>query len=75
MAQMFLAPAQLVPRCQRAFDIVSVDPNASVYQLNEVVEETFQLVETHLSEVDTTQARAGFAEPRQVWEYAPDELG
>ncbi len=74
MEQMPMAPLHLVSRFKQAFEIVSIDARASVYQLHDLVEETFRLVEMHLGEVDTAQARARFAEPRQIWEQAPDEL-
>ena len=74
MEQMPIAPLHLVSRFKQVFDIVSIDARASVYQLHDLIEETFRLVEMHLREVDTAQARARFAEPRQVWEQAPDEL-
>jgi hypothetical protein len=74
MEQLSLAPAHLASRFQRVFGIVSIDPLASVYQLHDLVEETFSLVETHLGEVDTRSARARFQAQRQVWEQAPDGL-
>lgn len=74
MEQMPIAPLHLVSRFKQVFDIVSIDARASVYQLHDLIEETFRLVEMHLREVDTAQARARFAEPRQIWEQAPDEL-
>ena len=74
MEQMSIAPIHLVSRFKQVFDIASIDARASVYQLHDLVEETFSLVEMHLSEVDTAQAREHFAELRQIWEQAPDEL-
>lgn len=72
VAQMPITPAHLASRCQQAFGIVSIDPVASVYQFHDLVEETFQLVETHLSEVDTISARERFRAQRQSWEHAPE---
>jgi Polymerase beta, Nucleotidyltransferase len=72
--QMSIAPLHLVSRFKQVFDIASIDARASVYQLHDLVEETFRLVKTHLSEVDTTQARERFAQRRQIWEHAPDKL-
>ena len=57
MRQMSIAPLHLVSRFKQLFGIVSIDPLAGVYQLHELIEETFSLVETHLEEFDTTQAR------------------
>ena len=74
MEQMSIAPIHLVSRFKQVFDIASIDARASVYQLHDLVEETFSLVEMHLSEVDTSQEREHFAELRQIWEQAPDEL-
>jgi hypothetical protein len=74
VAQMHVAPTKLAPRCKQVFGIVSIDPLASVYQLHDLIEETFRLVETHLRELDTTQALARFQERRQVWERVPDGL-
>ena len=51
--------------CGQLFAIVSIDPLASVYQLHDLIEETFRLVETHLPAVDTRQARARFHERRK----------
>ena len=66
MAQMRIAPPRLAARCKQLFGIVSIDPLASVYQLHDLIEETFRLVQTHLSECDTTRARALFQERRRI---------
>jgi hypothetical protein len=71
MEQMPLAPVKLASRFKQAFGVVSIDPLAGVYQLHKLIEETFSLVETHLSELDTAQARARFQERRRVWEPIP----
>jgi hypothetical protein len=67
MEQMHLAPPRLAARFKQLFGIVSIDPLASVYQLHDLIEETFRLVETHLSELDTTLARSRFQERRRGW--------
>jgi Domain of unknown function (DUF4037) len=72
--QMQVIPPNLASRLKQLFAIVSIDPLASVYQLHELIEETFVLVETHLPAVDTRQTRARFHERRKTWEYAPDGL-
>ncbi len=59
---MSITPPQLASRFQQLFGIVSIDPLAAVYQLHELIEETFVLVETNLDEIDTSQARAQFQE-------------
>src|SRR6266700_2633947 len=74
MEEMQVPPPQLCPRFKQLFAIVSIDPLAAVYQLHELIEETFVLVETHLAAVDTRQARARFQERRKNWEHAPDGL-
>ena len=74
MEQMPIAPLNLAPRFNQAFGIVSIDPLAGVYQLHELIEETFSLVETHLSEFDTAQPRARFRARRRIWERMPDGL-
>ena len=72
--QMQVTPPHLSPCFKQLFAIVSIDPLASVYQLHELIEETFVLVETHLPAVDTRQVRARFREHRANWEHAPDGL-
>src|SRR6266487_6631080 len=75
MDEMQVTPPQLSPRFKQLFAIVSIDPLAAVYQLHELIEETFRLVETHLGEVDTHAARERFRGQRRAWEHAPDGLG
>ncbi len=70
-----VTPPQLSPRLKQLFAIVSIDPLAAVYQLHDLIEETFCLVETHLGEVDTHAARERFRGQRRAWEHAPDSLG
>jgi hypothetical protein len=60
MRQMSITPPQLASRFHQLFGIISIDPLAAVYQLHELIEETFVLVETHLEEIDISQARARF---------------
>ena len=74
MEQMRIAPLKLAARFKQIFGIVSIDPLASVYLLHDLIEETFRLVQAHLRELDTAQARARFQERRQVWERVPDGL-
>ena len=62
--QMQVTPPNLSPRCRQVLAIVGIDPPASVYQLHELIEETFALVETSLDEIDTSQALARFHERR-----------
>ena len=74
MEQMQLAPPNLAARCQQLFAIAGIDPLAGVYQLHDLVEETFVLVETHLPEIETNQARERFRARRASWEHEPDRL-
>ena len=74
MGQTPTAPARLAPRFKQVFGIVSIDPRTSVYQIYDLIEETFRLVETQLGEIDTTPARKRFRTPRRAWEHAPDGL-
>jgi hypothetical protein len=64
MGQMHIAPHDLAPRFKQAFGIVSIDPPTGVYQLHELIEEFFSLVETHLGELNAAQARERFRERR-----------
>ena len=73
--EMQVTPPNLSRRLKQLFAIVSIDPLASVYQLHDLIEETFRLVETHLGEVDTRVARARFRGQRWAGEHAPDGLG
>ena len=66
LEQVPLVPVKLVSRCKQAFGIIRIDPLAGVYELHDLIEESFRLVETHLSELDTAQARALFQERRRV---------
>ncbi len=75
MDEMQVTPPNLSPRLKQLFAIVSIDPRASVYQLHDLIEETFRLVETHLGEVDTHAARDRFRGQRRAWEHAPAGLG
>jgi hypothetical protein len=74
VAQMQVTPLNLSPRCTQVFAIVGIDPLASVYQLHELIEETFVLVETSLDEINTSQARARFQGRRANRGHAPNGL-
>ncbi len=64
--QLQVTPPQLSPRLKQLFAIVSIDPLAAVYQLHDLIEETFRLVDTHLGEVDTHAARERFQGERRT---------
>ena len=74
MRQMSISPPQLATRFNQLFGVVSIDPLAAVYQLQELIEETFVLVETYLGEIDLSEARAQFQEGRANWRHQPDRL-
>ena len=73
--EMQVTPGNLAPRLKQLFAIVSIDPLAAVYQLHDLIEETFRLVETHLGEVDTHAAHERFRMPRRAGEHTVDGLG
>ena len=75
MDEMQVTPPNLSPRLKQLFAIVSIDPLAAVYQLHDLIEETFGLVDTHLGEVDTHAACERFREERRAWEHPPEGLG
>jgi hypothetical protein len=64
MDEMPVTPPGLSRRLKQLFAIVSIDPLASVYQLHELIEEVFALVETHLAAVDIGKARTRFHQRR-----------
>ena len=66
MDEMQVTPPNLSPRLKQLFAIVSIDPLAAVYQLHDLIEETFRLVDTHLGEVDTHTARERFQGERRT---------
>ncbi|HEY9634016.1 MAG TPA: nucleotidyltransferase domain-containing protein [Coleofasciculaceae cyanobacterium] len=51
--KMTIAPNNLSPRLKQLFQ---EEPHIAMNQLGELIEETFSLVEKHMSEVDTTEA-------------------
>jgi len=73
--EMPLTPPQLSRRLKQLFVIVSIDPLAAVYQLHDLIEETFRLVETHMGEVDTRAARERFRGQRRAGGRTADGLG
>ncbi len=73
--EMPVTPGNLSSRLKQLFAIVSIDPLAAVYQLHDLIEETFGLVETHLGEVDTHAAHERLRMPRRAGERTVDGLG
>lgn len=73
--EMQVTPGNLSPRLKQLFAIVSIDPLASVYQLHDLVEETFRLVETHVGEVDIHAAHERFRRQRRAGERTAGGLG
>jgi hypothetical protein len=64
--EMRVTPPNLSPRLKQLFAVVSIDPLAAVYQLHDLIEETFRLVDTHLSELDTHAAHERFRGQRRL---------
>lgn len=75
MDEMQVTPPNLSPRLKQFFAIVSIDPLAAVYQLHDLIEETFRLLETHLGEVDTHAARERFRGQRRLGKRESDGPG
>jgi hypothetical protein len=65
---MAIKPADLSVRLKQLFQI---EPTAAVRQLGELIEETFGLVETHVSGFETTPYRADFASRRTSYDTPP----
>jgi hypothetical protein len=63
IGQLKYAPPDLNRRLRQ---ILRAEPRAAVDQLNQLIEETFALIEQHLPEFDTSAARAVFDERRVV---------
>ena len=68
IAEMRVAPPDLARRLKAVFRLPPVD---GVATLHAVCEDVLALVEAHLPGVDTTQARAGLAHQRGVWDQPP----
>lgn len=63
IGQLTIAPPDLNRRLRQ---ILRAEPRAAVDQLNQLIEETFALVEQHLPSFDTSAARAVFDERRVI---------
>jgi hypothetical protein len=68
--EMQVTPGNLAQRLKQLFAIVSIDPLAAVYQLHDLIEETFRLVE-----VDIHAAHQRFRRQRRAGERTADGLG
>jgi len=67
VASLRYAPPQFVSRLNSAFHL---DPITGVQVMNGLVEEVIVLVETHMPEIDTSQARERVEKRRLLW-YGP----
>lgn len=63
--QMFIAPPDLFPRLKQVFQSDAV---TGARVLNSLIEETFQLVKTHLPALDIAAVQAAFDQPCPTWQ-------
>jgi hypothetical protein len=63
-----IAPLDLAERLKRIYHVV---PSVGAQQLTALVEETYDLVEMHLPDVDVEWLRRVFRHRRTFWERAP----
>jgi len=68
VANFLYAPPRFVNRLNSAFHL---DPMAGVQVMNGLVEEVIVLVETHMPEIDTSQARRRVEKRRLLWDGPP----
>ncbi|MDQ5852318.1 MAG: hypothetical protein M3380_09655, partial [Chloroflexota bacterium] len=63
-----LAPPELATRLKRVYQVAPAD---GVQQLVALVEETYDLVERHVPQIDVAWLRQVFAYRRPTWEQPP----
>lgn len=63
-----LKPVRLLPRLRRVYQ---VEPTAGAHDLAELVEETYDLIEEHLPDIDVDWLRRVFRYRRPLWDRAP----
>jgi len=61
-------PADLVSRLRQVYQL---EPAEGAHKLAALVEETYDLIETQLPEIDIAWLRAVFRYRRPVWDQAP----
>jgi hypothetical protein len=71
VARMHIRPPHLAVRLKQA---LQAEPLVAVVLLRAVIEETFALVERHMPEVDTAEARRRFAQAPRGLAYPPSPL-
>ncbi len=55
-------------------DVIQASPKQAVPELLKLVDEVFNLVETHLPEINTQKARNWFAYQRPIWANSPENF-
>jgi hypothetical protein len=71
IAAMRYAPANFAARLRQVFRPELLD---GIQQLESLIDETFDLLETHLPQLDLTEKRHDFLKRRPVWEEVPAGL-
>ncbi len=71
VTQLHYAPPQFVSRLTSAFHL---EPLAGVQVMNDLVEEVIVLVETYMSEIDTSPTRQRIEKRRLLWDAPPAGL-
>lgn len=60
---------------RRLTQVYQVEPAAGAHELSKLVDETYDLVEQHLPQVDVAWLRAVFHYQRPAWDEAPPLYG
>jgi hypothetical protein len=71
-AQLRYKPEDLVRRLSHVYHVA---PAEGAHELTALVEETYDLVEQHVSQVDVTYLRSVFHYQRPIWDAAPPFTG
>jgi hypothetical protein len=67
--EMTIAPRDFFARLEQVY---RDDAVSGTRELRSLIEETFDLVEHHLPQIDLAAQRAEFAKPYESWPQAPD---
>jgi len=68
--EMSIAPPHLFTRLERVYQ---ADTMSGTRELRSLIEETLDLVEKHLPQIDLTSQREEFAKPYESWPQPPEE--